>query len=138
MDASKKTPKEDPLTFEEAFRQLQAIVTSLDSGQGGLEESLASFEEGMRLLKLCRDKLDGASRRIELLKGMSEQGEPVLAEFDEEGLCSQADVAGRQTPLKTRSSTNNSKRSEPSKQDSLFLLDDEQIDSDEENPRKNG
>ncbi|MBP5620524.1 MAG: exodeoxyribonuclease VII small subunit [Thermoguttaceae bacterium] len=134
MDASKKTPKEDSPTFEEAYRQLQTIVTSLDSGQGGLEESLASFEEGMRLLKLCRDKLDGASRRIELLKGRNEQGEPILAELDEEGLSSQTDVAGRQTPLKTRSVANNSKRPEPSKQESLFLLDGEQIESGEDNP----
>ncbi len=122
MDAPNKTPKGDALTFEEAYRQLQTIVSSLDSGQGGLEESLVCFEEGMRLLKFCRDKLDGASRRIELLKGTNDNGEPVLTELDEEGLCSQTDEAGRQTPLVTRQSTNRSKRSELSKQDGLFLL----------------
>lgn len=125
MNAAKKTPQ-DALSFEEAYKQLQAIVTSLDSGQGDLEESLASFERGMQLLKICRDKLDGASRRIELLKGMNEGGEPILEELDEDGLRSQAGVAGRQASLPDHDESSEcAKSAESTKRQGLLLIEAE-------------
>ena len=89
------------ISFEEAFRRLETIVSTLESGRGELEESLARYEEGIRLLRRCRQILDGAERRVEILKGVDENGAPILEQADENALRSQTDVAGRQTPPAT-------------------------------------
>lgn len=91
----------DEISFEEAFRRLETIVSTLESGRGELEESLARYEEGIRLLRRCRQILDGAERRVEILKGVDENGAPILEQADEDALRSQTDVAGRQTPPAT-------------------------------------
>ena len=84
------------ISFEEAYRQLETLVGSLESGQCELEDSLESYERGIALLRICRQKLAGVSRRVELLKGIDEQGAPVLEQLDETTLSSRTDVAGRQ------------------------------------------
>ena len=56
----------DP-TFEESVAQLEQIVAAIESGQIGLEESLAKYEQGMELVKRCRGILDKAEKRIEQL-----------------------------------------------------------------------
>jgi exodeoxyribonuclease VII small subunit len=60
--AKEKTP-----TFEESVAQLEQIVAAIESGQIGLEESLAKYEQGMALVKRCRAILDSAEKRIEQL-----------------------------------------------------------------------
>jgi len=55
------------LTFEQSVAQLEAIVQAIESGQIGLEESLAKYEQGMKLVSHCRGILDRAEKRIELL-----------------------------------------------------------------------
>jgi exodeoxyribonuclease VII small subunit len=56
-----------PQTFEESVAQLEQIVAAIESGQIGLEESLAKYEQGMDLVKKCRTILDRAEKRIEQL-----------------------------------------------------------------------
>jgi exodeoxyribonuclease VII small subunit len=56
-----------PQTFEESVAQLEQIVAAIESGQIGLEESLAKYEQGMDLVKKCRSILDNAEKRIEQL-----------------------------------------------------------------------
>lgn len=63
----------EPQTFEQAVAQLEQIVAAIESGQIGLEESLARYEQGMALVKHCRGILDRAEKRIELLT-QTEQG----------------------------------------------------------------
>lgn len=58
---------EKALTFEEAVGNLEQIVAAIESGQIGLEESLARYEQGMELVKHCRGILDRAEKRIEQL-----------------------------------------------------------------------
>jgi exodeoxyribonuclease VII small subunit len=53
--------------FEEALTKLEEIVKKMESGDLTLEESLKSFEEGVRLSRFCAKKLDEAERRIEVL-----------------------------------------------------------------------
>lgn len=62
MSAKGKEP-----SFEEAFRQLEAVVAKLESGDTKLEETIRYFEEGMRLSGICQKRLDEADRKIELL-----------------------------------------------------------------------
>ncbi len=55
--------------LEEALDDLQRIVSELEEGKLGLEESLVLFEKGMGLVKLCNGRLEKAERRIESLTG---------------------------------------------------------------------
>lgn len=53
--------------FEEALEELEKVVEQLESGDLSLEGSLAAFEEGVRLVKYCNQKLTEVERKIELL-----------------------------------------------------------------------
>jgi exodeoxyribonuclease VII small subunit len=53
--------------FEEAFKKLEAIVNKMEDGDLSLDESLKLFEEGMRLSKLCSQKLTEVQKKVELL-----------------------------------------------------------------------
>ena len=59
------------VTLEAAMTELSQIVTNLESGQESLDESLAQFERGMSLLRICHRKLDAAAQRIELVTQLS-------------------------------------------------------------------
>ena len=60
-------PKEK---FEDALNKLEKIVSKLEEGDIPLEESLKLFEEGIRLSRFCKQKLDEAEKKVEiLLKG---------------------------------------------------------------------
>lgn len=53
------------MTFEEAFVELEQIVSRLEDGQLALEESLKLFERGQALAATCSEKLDQAELKIE-------------------------------------------------------------------------
>ena len=53
--------------FEDALNKLEKIVAKLEGGDVPLEESLRLFEEGIRLSRLCNQKLDEAEKRVEIL-----------------------------------------------------------------------
>ena len=55
------------LSFEAALSRLEEIVRRLESGSAPLDESLALFEEGVGLVKLCNDRLDSAEQKVRLL-----------------------------------------------------------------------
>ena len=56
---------EKPLSFEEALTRLESIAEQIERGQVGLEESIAKYEEGMSLVRQCRDMLTRAEHRIQ-------------------------------------------------------------------------
>ena len=58
---------EPKTTFEQALGKLEQIVAQIESGQIGLEESIARYEEGIGLIQQCRGILDAAEKRIQLL-----------------------------------------------------------------------
>lgn len=53
--------------FEKALEKLEGIVKKMEEGDLSLEESLAAFEEGIRLSRFCADRLDEAERRVDIL-----------------------------------------------------------------------
>ena len=57
----------DQPTFEQALQQLEHIVQKLEKGELPLEESLALYEEGIRLSRLCHGKLEEAEGKIAML-----------------------------------------------------------------------
>ncbi len=59
--------KLETMTFEAAMARLEEIVRALESGNAPLDSSLALFEEGVALVKLCNGKLDHAEQRVKIL-----------------------------------------------------------------------
>ncbi len=74
--------KSQQKSFETALEELAEIVSDLEDGSTGLEESLARFEEGMGLLRHCHDVLTRAEQRIEQLTGFDADGNPVIEPMD--------------------------------------------------------
>lgn len=60
-------------TFEEAQRELEAIVERLERGDAGVEELTRLWERGEELYRLCAAKLDAVHGRIEELTRSVEQ-----------------------------------------------------------------
>jgi exodeoxyribonuclease VII small subunit len=83
-DESRNLPQIEPPSFEQALTALEQIVHDLEEGRLGLAESLARYEEGVKLLKQCYTQLEQAERRIELLTGVDAAGNPVTQPFDDE------------------------------------------------------
>lgn len=52
------------ISYEQARDELAEIVESLESGSATLEESLALWERGEALAKICQEWLDGAKAKI--------------------------------------------------------------------------
>ncbi len=68
----------EELTYEEAFAELEKIVTLLETGQRPLEEALALFERGQSLGKRCAELLEKAGLKVQQLSGEN------LESFEEE------------------------------------------------------
>ncbi len=81
--------------LEEAMAELASIVSRLESGKESLDESLAQFERGMKLLRVCHSKLDVAAQRIEIVTQMSGDGEMQTAEFDSTATLQKSPTTGR-------------------------------------------
>ena len=73
-----KGPAADELSFEEALQQLEQIVHLLEEGDIGLGEALSRYEQGVKLLRRSYDLLEHTQRRIELLSGVDDEGNPLL------------------------------------------------------------
>ena len=58
----------EPPRFESALERLESLVEQLDTGELELEESLERFEEGVRLVRLCSERLRSAEIRIQQLR----------------------------------------------------------------------
>lgn len=97
------TSTETP-SFEVALAELQQIVSDLEDGRIGLEESLVRFERGIRLLKTCHQVLEMAEQKIELLIGMKSDGTPLTAPFDASATAdAETPTAGRRRSRRTKS-----------------------------------
>ena len=67
--------------FEELIEKLEAITNKLENDKLSLDESVALFEEGMKLSKKCNTKLEEAEKKITML--MNENGEISEEKFGE-------------------------------------------------------
>jgi exodeoxyribonuclease VII small subunit len=85
----KAAPGGDPLDpaalgFEEAIERLQTIVEELEGGSLSLEDSIARYEEGVKLSRRLTQTLDEAEKRIERLSEDA-GGEPFTEPMELEG-----------------------------------------------------
>ena len=56
-----------PEKFENLMERLEQIVADMENAELPLEKLLASYEEGMRLVKACGDRLTDAEQKVEIL-----------------------------------------------------------------------
>ncbi len=78
---SEKETQEEP-RFEDVLERLEKVVEAMESGEIPLSDLVAKFEEGSKLLKICRQHLRTADLRIEKLK--EAEGTDIFEEFDGE------------------------------------------------------
>lgn len=57
----------EKLTFEESMERLEGIAKELEKDNLSLDESIAKFEEGMKLSKDCKEMLSNAEKKITIL-----------------------------------------------------------------------
>lgn len=59
---------ENKLSFEEAYKQLTELVKKMESGEMPLADSVAAYEQGIKLKAYCEQLLKEAELKIETLK----------------------------------------------------------------------
>ncbi|MDQ3198570.1 MAG: exodeoxyribonuclease VII small subunit [Verrucomicrobiota bacterium] len=67
--------------FEQAMKRLEEIVEQMESGELPLEDLIVRYEEGMKLVKVCQERLASAEQRIEIITRNS-AGKPVVKKFE--------------------------------------------------------
>ncbi len=72
--------KESELSFEDAIEKLEKIVSELENGDLSLAESLHRYETGVKLTRLCSNRLEKAEEKIEIIK--EEAGEIQLENYE--------------------------------------------------------
>lgn len=65
---------EESLDFEAALGELEALVGKMEDGSLSLEDSLAAFERGVKLSRVCQAALRAAEMRV---KALTEDGEEI-------------------------------------------------------------
>jgi exodeoxyribonuclease VII small subunit len=92
---ARRKPTDDPISsaepvadvtaqvsLESAMAELAEIAGRLESGQESLDQSLARFERGIQLLRICHQQLDQAAQRIEIVTRVGAAGAPETQPFD--------------------------------------------------------
>jgi len=62
--------------FEKQLEQLESLVTALESGDLSLEDSMKSFEQGIKVARECQQALKDAEQRVEIL---TRQGDELVS-----------------------------------------------------------
>ena len=63
----KSKKSESPFDFESSMEELEGLVQRLEQGDSPLEESLEQFERGVQLIRSCRQALESAEQKVEIL-----------------------------------------------------------------------
>ncbi|MFF9752474.1 exodeoxyribonuclease VII small subunit [Streptomyces sp. NPDC014344] len=72
---TEQTAAAEALGYEQARDELIEVVRRLEAGGTTLEESLALWERGEELAKVCRRRLDGARARLDAALAEEEEEE---------------------------------------------------------------
>ena len=67
------TKAKKALSFEEGLAQLESLVESLEDGKLGLEEGVEKYRQGVEILTLLREELEGTEQRVEELSAVLQE-----------------------------------------------------------------
>ena len=62
MAAKKPTP-----TFESALERIEQIAGRMETGELPLDDLIVAYEEGLRLIRFCSERLDEAEKRLQTI-----------------------------------------------------------------------
>lgn len=80
--ADSKSNAKQKQTFESALKRLEELVKEMEAGSLGLEDMIARFEEGRKLLAFCSGKLNEVDKKIEVIM---KKGDKLVTEDYESG-----------------------------------------------------
>ena len=55
------------LSIEEAFAQIRELLSEMESEDASLERSFDNYEKGMKLIRLCNEKIDAVEKKVQQL-----------------------------------------------------------------------
>ena len=58
------TDQNNKLTFEEGMKELEKILSKLESDQTPLEEMVDLYEKANKITEICKSRLDQANQRM--------------------------------------------------------------------------
>lgn len=103
----------EEIKFEKAMQNLEKIVQDLESGDVTLEDALKKYEEGVKLSRICQQKLAQSEKKIEVLTGALDAGLEEVP-FDPE--------SDEQFSVKTSARKKVAKKTTPKADDEEFLI----------------
>ena len=62
----------EKMTFEEAMKELERLVDSLDKGDVSLDEAIAAYDRGSQLKDHCQKKLNEAKMKVETIQSLGD------------------------------------------------------------------
>jgi exodeoxyribonuclease VII small subunit len=68
------------IDFEENLQTLESLIAQLETNELSLENSLETFEQGIKLTRVCQKALDEAEQKINIL--LEKNGEHILDPFE--------------------------------------------------------
>ena len=72
--------KKKAVDFEASMIELETVIEAMESGELGLEESLAHFERGVALTRSCQQALSSAQQKVDQL--IEKNGELTMIAFE--------------------------------------------------------
>ena len=82
-DNAAKSASLEKLSFEDALKELEGIVASLERGEVSLDGAISAFERGTELKSQCQARLEEARMKVEKIKVPSSAGVPDhVSDFD--------------------------------------------------------
>lgn len=69
------------MDFEKKLARLEEIVAKMEAGDLSLEDSLKSFEEGVKLSRECNSQLSQAEQKVKLLLSVDPNGNATTEDF---------------------------------------------------------
>lgn len=70
-------------SFEDSLAEVERVVRLLEGGTPDLADALTEYETAIKHLRNCQKWLTTAKQKVELLTGVTEEGEPITTPFDE-------------------------------------------------------
>ena len=83
MPPKKQTDLKEDLHFEGAIERLEKIIEKMENERVPLEEMLKDYEEGTKLLSVCKEKISIARKKVEKINKDRNKDAPELDELDE-------------------------------------------------------
>ncbi|MCK5355024.1 MAG: exodeoxyribonuclease VII small subunit [Methyloprofundus sp.] len=74
--------KKSTTLFEDSLAELEQLVEQLEQGDISLEESLKTFERGVKLTRTCQKSLQEAEQKVQIL--LEKNGQQTLETFTDE------------------------------------------------------